>query len=54
MSSTNNKKVNIIYNGQKIYENISAEHTTELLLSIAEKCYDNEMDFNLVEIEYVR
>lgn len=53
MTPSQNKKVNIIYNGKIIYKNIPAEKTTEILLDIAEKCYDGKMNFELVDIQYV-
>jgi hypothetical protein len=51
--TSNPRTVNIIYNGTRIHENISEEKTTELLLELAEKCYDGLMDFDQIEIEYV-
>jgi hypothetical protein len=48
------RKVNILYDGKTLYENVSAEVTTELLLELAEKCYDGNMNYDLIEIQYVR
>jgi hypothetical protein len=45
--------INIIYNGTRLYENISEEKSTEILLELAEKCYEGELDFDLIEIEKV-
>jgi hypothetical protein len=52
--SRSDQKVNILYNGTKLYENISVDTVTELLLELAEKCYDGAMDYDLIEIQYVR
>jgi hypothetical protein len=48
------RKVNILYNGKKLYENAPIETVPDRLLELAEKCYDGAMDYDLIEIQYVR
>lgn len=45
--------INIVYKGTKLYENVPEEKSTEILLELAEKCYEGELEFDLIEIEKV-
>jgi broad-specificity NMP kinase len=48
------KKFNVLYNGRKIYKNLSAEECTEVLQELSEKFYsDEEFDLSLIEMEEI-
>ena len=44
--------INILYKGNILYENLSLEESQEILLEIAEKFYDENLDINEIKIEY--
>lgn len=44
--------INILYKGNILYENLSLEESQEVLLKIAEKFYDENLDINDIKIEY--
>lgn len=44
--------INILYKGNILYENLSLEESQEVLLEIAEKFYDENLDINEIKIEY--
>lgn len=44
--------INILYKGNILYENLSLEESQEVLLEIAEKFYDENLDINDIKIEY--
>ena len=45
--------INILYKGRKIYTNVSEEESMEILLDLAEKSYNGEIDANEIELEEV-
>jgi hypothetical protein len=45
--------INILYKGRKIYQNLTEEESTEVLLELAEKFYDEQIDVNEIEIEEI-
>lgn len=48
------KSYNLLYNGRKIYTNLSAEDCTEILQDLSEKYFsDNNIDPNLIEMEEI-
>jgi hypothetical protein len=48
------KRFNVLYNGRKIYKDLSAEECTEVLQELSEKFYsDEEFDLNLIEMEEI-
>lgn len=48
------KKFNVLYNGRKIYKNLSAEECTEILQELSERFYsDEEFDLSLIEMEEI-
>ena len=48
------KKFNVLYNGPKIYKDLSAEECTEVLQELSEKFYsDEEFDLSLIEMEEI-
>ena len=44
---------NILYKGRKIYTNISEDDLFEILLELAEKSYNGEIDANEIELEEI-
>ena len=47
-------KFNVLYNGRKIYKDLSAEECTEVLQELSEKFYsDEEFNLNLIEMEEI-
>ena len=40
----------IIYDGKIIHKNLTEEQCSELLLELAEKFYNNELDVNKIEL----
>jgi len=48
------KRFNVLYNGRKIYKDLSAEECTEVLQELSEKFYsDEEFDLSLIEMEEI-
>ena len=48
------KKYNLLYNGRKLYMNLSAEECTEVLQDLSESYFsENNIDPNLIELEEV-
>jgi hypothetical protein len=48
------KKFNVLYNGRKIYKDLSAEECTEVLQELSERFYsDEEFDLSLIEMEEI-
>ena len=48
------KNYNLLYNGRKIYTNLSAEECTEVLQDLSERFYsDEEFDITLIEMEEI-
>ena len=48
------KKFNVLYNGRKIYKDLSAEECTEVLQELSEKFYsEEEFDLSLIEMEEI-
>ena len=48
------KRFNVLYNGRKIYKDLSAEECTEVLQELSEKFYsDKEFDLSLIEMEEI-
>ncbi len=48
------KKFNVLYNGRKIYSDLSYEECTEVLDEMAQKYYsDLEFDINFLELEEI-
>jgi hypothetical protein len=48
------KKFNVLYNGRKIYKDLSAEECTEVLQELSERFYsDQEFDLSLIEMEEI-
>jgi len=48
------KNFNILYNGRKIYMNLSAEECTEILQDFSERFYSGEnIDPNEIEMEEI-
>ena len=48
------KTFNILYNGRKIYSNLSYEDCAEVLQDLSEKYYESDdFDVNLIELEEI-
>ena len=48
------KKFNVLYNGRKIYKDLSAEECTEVLQDLSESFYSgDDIDPNLIELEEI-
>ena len=48
------KKYNILYNGRKIYQDLTLEECTEVLQDLSESFYSGEdIDSNLIELEEI-
>jgi len=48
------KKYNLLYNGRKLYMNLSAEECTEVLQDLSESYFsENNIDPNLIELEEI-
>jgi hypothetical protein len=48
------KKFNVLYDGRKIYKDLSAEECTEVLQELSERFYsDEEFDLSLIEMEEI-
>lgn len=48
------KKYNILYDGRKIYQDLTLEECTEVLQDLSESFYsDNDIDSNLIELEEI-
>lgn len=48
------KTFNILYNGRKIYSNLSYEECTEILDEMAQKYYtDNQFNIDILELEEI-
>jgi len=48
------KKFNVLYNGRKIYKDLSAEECTEVLQELSERFYsEEEFDLSLIEMEEI-
>jgi hypothetical protein len=48
------KKFNVLYQGRKIYSDLSYEECTEVLDEIAQRYYsDSEFDIHLLELEEI-
>jgi len=48
------KKFNVLYNGRKIYQNLSAEECTEVLQELSESFFSQEdFDITLIELEEI-
>jgi hypothetical protein len=48
------KKFNVLYNGRKIYKDLSAEECTEVLQELSERFYsDEEFNLSLIEMEEI-
>ena len=48
------KSYNLLYNGRKIYTNLSAEECTEILQDLSESYFSGDnIDQNLIEMEEI-
>ena len=48
------KKYNLLYNGRKLYMNLSAEECTEVLQDLSESYFsESNIDPNLIELEEI-
>lgn len=48
------KRFNVLYNGRKIYKDLSAEECTEVLQELSERFYsEEEFDLSLIEMEEI-
>ena len=48
------KKYNLLYNGRKIYTNLSIEECTEILQDLSESYFSGDnIDPNLIEMEEI-
>ena len=48
------KRFNVLYNGRKIYKDLSAEECTEVLQELSERFYSEEdFDPTLIEMEEI-
>ncbi len=48
------KKYNLLYNGRKLYMNLSIEECTEILQDLSEDYFsENNIDPNLIELEEI-
>jgi hypothetical protein len=48
------KSYNLLYNGRKIYTNLSAEECTEILQDLSESYFSGDnIDPNLIEMEEI-
>ena len=48
------KNYNLLYNGRKIYTNLSAEECTEILQDLSESYFsEDNIDPNLIEMEEI-
>ncbi len=48
------KRFNVLYDGRKIYKDLSAEECTEVLQELSERFYsDEEFDLSLIEMEEI-
>jgi hypothetical protein len=48
------KNYNLLYNGRKIYTNLSAEECTEILQDLSESYFSGDnIDPNLIEMEEI-
>jgi len=48
------KKYNLLYNGRKLYMNLSAEECTEILQELSESYFSEiDVDPNLIELEEI-
>ena len=48
------KKYNLLYNGRKLYMNLSAEECTEILQELSESYFSEiDIDPNLIELEEI-
>ena len=48
------KRFNVLYNGRKIYKDLSAEECTEVLQELSERFYSEEdFDLTLIEMEEI-
>ena len=47
------KKYNVLYQGRKIYMNLSAEECTEVLQDLSESFFSKDLDSDLIELEEI-
>jgi hypothetical protein len=47
------KKYNVLYQGRKIYTDLTAEECTEVLQDLSEAFFSKDLDSDLIELEEI-